>query len=122
MSEDESKRRLGRRVLALRIAAGSAVVAGVAAVRPAVAQVTDNDPSDGPGQGRGPTRPGSGITDNDPSDGPGAGRGPVRGAAVTDNDPTDGPGRGRGPSRPGSGVTDNDPSDGPGAGRGPARR
>jgi len=34
--------------------------------------VTDADPSDGPGRGRGTVR--RGLTDSDPSDGPGRGR------------------------------------------------
>lgn len=38
----------------------------------------------------------SGITDADPSDGPGRGRGTQRASGITDADPSDGPGRGRG--------------------------
>ena len=111
MTEDETKRRLGRRVLALRIAAVGGAVAGIAATEPASAQgITDRDPSDGPGRGRG-----TGITDRDPSDGPGRGRGTgtPRASGITDRDPSDGPGRGRQ-----TGVTDADPNDGPGRGRG----
>ena len=89
MSEDETKNRLGRRIVALRIAAGGAAAVSFAAAEPATAQgVTDRDPSDGPGRGRG--RAPSGVTDSDPSDGPGRGRG-----ARTDSDPNDAPGRGR---------------------------
>jgi len=62
----------------------------------------------------------SGITDSDPSDGPGRGRGVQRASGVTDADPSDGPGRGRGTQR-GSGITDADPSDGAGRGRGRSR-
>jgi len=38
---------------------------------------------------------GTGITDRDPSDGAGRGRGGYRGTGRTDSDPRDAPGRGR---------------------------
>jgi hypothetical protein len=90
--------------------------------------ITDADPNDGPGNGRGgayrgPVR-GTGISDADPNDGAGNGRGgyrgPVRrGTGITDSDPNDGPGNGRGGyRRSGTGITDSDPNDGPGNGRG----
>jgi hypothetical protein len=113
--------RLRRRLLILRLGAilPAVAVAETVAAPEAQAQrtgLTDNDPSDGPGNGRGPRR-GTGITDNDPNDGPGNGRGGRRGTGITDNDPNDGPGNGRG-GRRGTGITDNDPNDGPGNGRG----
>jgi hypothetical protein len=79
--------------------------------------ISDSDPSDPPGGGRGGHR-GSGATDNDPSDAPGYGRGGQRYAGVSDNDPSDPPGRGRGTYYRPSGVSDSDPSDAPGRGRG----
>ncbi len=82
-------------------------------------QVTDSDPTDPVGRGRGGS---TGITDRDPSDPSGRGRGtsghPQTG--VTDSDPTDPVGGGRGTTgghRPGyTGVTDSD--GGAGADRG----
>ena len=114
--------RLSRRLLVLRVAAlggtGTALAACVPnAPGPVVSRgtgITDRDPSDGPGNGRGGYR-GTGITDRDPSDGPGNGRGGSRGTGVTDRDPSDGPGRGRGGYR--TGRTDSDPRDAPGQGR-----
>lgn len=140
--DDDNNIKLGRRRLVLRAGALSVVGLGAAACVPAqpvyVQQppvvvrgtgITDADPSDGPGNGRGGFRGGgTGITDADPNDGPGRGRGGYRGGAVgyrtgvTDSDPSDGPGRGRGGSRVyrggyRTGVSDSDPSDGPGRGR-----
>ena len=78
----EPRRALGRRLLVLRIAAaGSAAVAAAPA-----AQALEPTPV----QYR------TGLTDADPGDGPGYGRGGYRGRGVTDNDPGDAPGRGRG--------------------------
>jgi hypothetical protein len=88
---------------------------------PSRVAISDNDPSDPPGGGRGGHR-GSGVTDNDPSDSPGFGRGGRRVTGISDNDPSDPPGRGRGGYRAApayrTGVSDNDPSDAPGRGRG----
>lgn len=135
--------RLSRRLLVLRVAAlGGTSVAVSACVAPGPAYygnpapvliprgtgMTDADPSDGPGQGRGGSRVGggyrTGLTDADPNDGPGQGRGGHRGnpyrTGLTDSDPNDGPGQGRGGNRGGSyrtGRTDSDPRDAPGRGR-----
>jgi len=136
--DDDKNIPLGRRRLILRT--GALGVAGLGAAGCVPAQpvyvqqppvvvrgtgLTDADPSDGPGNGRGGSRVirGTGITDSDPSDGPGNGRGGYRGGGyrtgITDSDPNDGPGRGRGGYRGGyrTGLTDSDPSDGPGRGR-----
>lgn len=138
---DDDNMKLGRRRLVLRTGALGVTGLGAAACVPAqpvyVQQppvvvrgtgITDADPSDGPGNGRGGTRiiRGTGITDADPNDGPGNGRGGYRGTTtgyrtgITDSDPSDGPGRGRGGYRGGgyrTGVTDSDPRDGAGRGR-----
>jgi hypothetical protein len=103
--------RLTRRLFTLRLSAALPALAFFGVV-PARAQrrytgITDSDPGDGEGYGRGRG------TDRDPSDG--VGRGRRRGG--TDNDPTDAAGRGRG-----SGLTDNDPADAEGRGRGVRRR
>lgn len=130
--------RLSRRLLVLRLAAlggtGTALAGCVAPgpsyygnpvpiAVPRGTGITDADPSDGPGNGRGGRR-GTGITDADPSDGPGNGRGGyrARGTGITDADPSDGPGNGRGGNRGSrvyrsSGRTDSDPRDAPGRGR-----
>ncbi len=125
--------RLGRRLIVLRVATGAIAAAAAA---PAVAEagditpvqyrtgITDSDPGDGPGYGRGGYRgrPRTGLTDADPGDGPGYGRGGYRGPArtgLTDSDPGDGPGYGRGgyraPARPQgrayTGINDGDPGD-----------
>ena len=122
--------RLGRRLMVLRLAAlGGTAAALAGCVAPGQVQygnpwprgtgITDADPSDGPGHGRGGRRA-TGITDADPSDGPGHGRGGHRGVSggtgITDRDPSDGAGRGRGGYR-GTGRTDSDPRDAPGRGR-----
>ncbi len=64
----------------------------------------------------------TGLTDSDPNDGPGNGRGTQqrRATGITDQDPNDGPGNGRGRQpvrRTNTGLTDSDPNDGPGSGR-----
>ncbi|WP_244457182.1 hypothetical protein [Roseomonas fluvialis] len=134
MNGNDEAPRLGRRLLVLRTAAVGAAAAPLAGCvvappaqvyAPARTGLTDADPGDGPGQGRGGYAGSrrTGLTDADPSDGPGQGRGGYRGPArtgLTDADPNDGPGQGRGGyrARGGTGVTDADPSDGPGQGRG----
>lgn len=124
MSQDnreggDGKRKLTRRLM---VARGAAVAGIGAAVLPGFAQaqrtgLTDNDPNDGPGRGRGSGGYRTGRTDNDPRDGAGQGRG-ASPRAVTDNDPRDGAGQGRGGGGRNTGLTDSDPSDGPGRGRG----
>jgi hypothetical protein len=132
---------LGRRLFVLKLATlGGAAAATAGCVpqqqpvvyvpqqpvyAPTRTGISDSDPSDPPGAGRGGHR-GSGVTDNDPSDAPGFGRGGRRYTGISDNDPNDPPGRGRGgyraaPVRYRTGFTDADPSDGPGYGRGGAR-
>jgi hypothetical protein len=126
---------LRRRLFVLRLAAlGGASAATAACVpqqgpvvyvpqpnyAPGRVAISDADPSDAPGRGRGGHR-GSGVSDSDPSDAPGFGRGGQRySQGVSDNDPSDPPGRGRGYRQPSytTGVSDNDPSDAPGRGRG----
>lgn len=135
--EPEEQPRLGRRLFVLKLATlGGAAAATAGCVpqqqpvvyvpqqpvyAPTRVAISDADPSDPPGRGRGGHR-GSGVTDNDPSDAPGFGRGGVRYTGVSDSDPSDAPGRGRGyraaPVRYRTGFTDADPSDGPGYGRG----
>jgi hypothetical protein len=136
----EAKTPLRRRLFVLRLAAiggaGSAAAACVPQQTPvyyAPAQVrrgtgiSDSDPSDAPGQGRGGQR-GSGVSDSDPNDAPGYGRGGQRATGISDSDPNDAPGRGRGGYRGNSGnrvrtgINDSDPSDGAGYGRGSVRR
>jgi len=132
MDGDSEAPRLGRRLLVLRVAglgAAAATLSGcvvapapVYAPGPVRTGLTDADPNDGPGQGRGGfsgNRVRTGYTDADPSDGPGQGRGGYRGPArtgLTDADPNDGPGQGRGGRR--RQVSDSDPRDAPGRGRG----
>ena len=135
----EAKPPLRRRLFVLRLAtlggAGAAVAACVPNQQPVFfappqqvrrgTGVSDSDPNDAPGQGRGGQR-GSGFSDSDPNDAPGLGRGGQRATGISDSDPNDAPGRGRGGFRGNvqrsSGVTDADPSDGPGRGRGTVRR
>src|SRR3712207_6429495 len=94
-------RRISRRSFLGRVAGGAVAAGGAFAVLidQARAQVTDSDPHDAVGNGRG-----TGITDGDPSDPGGNGRG----TGVTDGDRgryADPAGRGRGRS----GITDGDP-------------
>lgn len=113
-------RRFNRRSFLARVAGAAAVGGGaLAAIAPSRAQtgITDRDPGDRVGNGRGG---GTGITDRDT--GPGAdpagrGRGltPPASQGVTDSDPTDPIGRGRGTS-----LSDRDSgpnADPPGRGR-----
>jgi hypothetical protein len=133
---DSVQPRLGRRLLVLRVAAAGAAVTAAApaaqALEPTPVQyrtgITDADPGDGAGYGRGGARRGTGITDADPGDGPGFGRGGYRGGpartGLTDSDPGDGPGYGRGGYRPRvqqrayTGINDGDPGDPSGYGTG----
>jgi hypothetical protein len=136
---DGAAPRLGRRLLVLRVAglgAAAGTLTGCVVAQPVPVYsgpvrtgITDADPGDGPGQGRGGyagNRARTGFTDADPQDGPGFGRGGFRPArtGITDADPQDGPGQGRGGfrGRGRTGFTDSDPSDGPGQGRGGYRR
>ncbi|MBP0465687.1 hypothetical protein J5Y09_17300 [Roseomonas sp. PWR1] len=137
--------RLGRRLLVLKVAVGGAAMA---AATPMAAEagdvtpvqyrtgITDADPGDGPGFGRGGYRgpPRTGLTDSDPGDGPGYGRGGYRAPArpqgraytgINDGDPGDPSGYGTGwrqRGQPYTGINDSDPSDGAGRGRGGYRR
>lgn len=113
MADQQSKDlHLTRRLVVARESGLAAIAMTGLAPFEASAQrgVTDSDPRDGAGQGRGS---GGGqyrtnATDRDPTDGPGRGRGSGSSTGFTDRDPTDGPGRGR---------ADSDPSDGPDRGR-----
>lgn len=131
--DSASPPRLGRRLLILNVAAaGTAVASTARAIEPTPVQyrtgITDSDPGDGPGYGRGGYRgaPRTGVTDNDPGDGAGQGRGGYRGAprtGITDNDPGDGAGQGRGyraapQGRAYTGINDGDPRDPSGYGTG----
>ncbi|MEI6161310.1 MAG: hypothetical protein WCP77_15860 [Roseococcus sp.] len=114
---DQNKKdsRLSRRLIVARAASGAGLVAAATVASEASAQrsVTDADPRDGAGAGRGSAggQLRTNATDRDPNDGAGRGRGAGSSTGRTDSDPSDGPGRGR------SGRTDSDPSDGPGRGR-----
>lgn len=127
MAEDDASPpnppRAGRRLLVLR---GTGLL-GAAALPGCVTApagggfrtgINDNDPSDGPGQGRGGNRAAqqrrTGQTDSDPNDGPGQGRGGARSTGRSDSDPNDSPGRGRGTVRR---TSDSDPYDAAGQGR-----
>ena len=113
------RRKLSRRSFFSTVAGGVVAAGGAAGLIADEAhalQVTDRDPTDPVGRGRG----GSGITDRDPSDPVGRGRG-GSGAAphtgITDRDPGDPVGSGRGGSAAGSGCSDSDPTDPGGNGR-----
>ena len=97
--------RLSRRLLVLRTVALGGAGAGLTACVPPPpgyypqpvrgTGLTDADPNDGVGNGRGGGyRRGTGLTDSDPNDGAGNGRGGSR-RSRTDSDPHDAPGRGR---------------------------
>jgi hypothetical protein len=111
-------RRLSRRSFIGRVA-GSAIVGGAAltvlGTGTAIAQVTDHDPTDSPGHGRG------NLTDGDSgtrADQAGRGRGPRR-RSCSDQDSSDAAGRAA------HGLTDGDVggmADAAHCGRGPRRR
>ena len=114
--------RLSRRLFVLRVATLGAAGAVLAACVP-------TQPGPVHGAPFAPGRMRTGLTDADPSDGVGFGRGGYRGGGnrirtgLTDSDPSDGVGFGRGGYRGGgnrvrTGLTDSDPSDGAGFGRG----
>jgi hypothetical protein len=94
--------RLNRRSFLARVAGGAVAGAfATASGTPAFAQITDRDPTDPAGRGRGG---GSGITDRDPTDPAGRGRG--GGSGITDSDTgqgSDPAGRGRGAAGGGAG-------------------
>lgn len=148
------QRKLSRRSF-VSIVTGGVIATGLGGRSALALQVNDSDRhiSDPPGRGQGQR---SGLTDQDPSDAVGNGRGGVRGrgtgvepqrppqqpfrdnerergTGVTDTDPSDRPGYGRAvpraaPDQPfeeeprersrGSGITDSDPTDQVGRGRG----
>ncbi|WP_206934434.1 hypothetical protein [Roseococcus thiosulfatophilus] len=87
-----------------RVASGAALLVGGVAAAPARAQYR------------------TGITDSDPNDSPGYGRGGRPRTGVSDSDPNDRPGYGRGGGRPRTGLTDSDPNDTAGHGRGGGRK
>ncbi len=111
--DDKPAARLGRRLLVMR-------TSGLAVLPLTLAGCIVEAPrqTNAPVQQQ---RRASGITDQDPNDGPGSGRGTQqrRASGITDQDPNDGPGNGRGtqPVRRNTGLTDSDPNDGPGSGR-----
>ena len=90
---DVAPPRLGRRLTVLKLAlvpAAAALGACVPVDRPMVGRtgLTDSDPSDPAGAGRGSAWRSSGLTDSDPSDPPGAGRGgPFRRAVPGESQP-----------------------------------
>jgi hypothetical protein len=118
-------RNLNRRSFLATVAGSAVAGGGLLAVsgEAGAVQVTDRDPSDPLGRGRGGGGSRSGITDRDPSDPIGNGRGGAGGgnrSGVTDRDPSDPIGNGRGGSAGGgtrSGCSDSDPSDPGGNGR-----
>ncbi|WP_296818504.1 hypothetical protein [Brevundimonas sp.] len=109
------------RILGTTALGGAAgIITGGASAR----QVTDSDPTDPAGRGRGGS---TGITDRDPTDPIGRGRGTSGQGqtGITDSDPTDPVGGGRGTAgghgdQTGgrTGITDSDPTDRVGYGRG----
>lgn len=87
--------------------------------RPGYTGINDGDPTDPSGYGRGGNRGRggyTGITDADPGDPAGYGRG-ARGTGITDRDPGDPVGNGRGGFGGRTGLTDSDPGDRAGFGR-----
>jgi hypothetical protein len=111
-------RRLNRRSFLGRVAGGVTAVGGallLLAPKARAQPVTDSDPTDPVGRGRG----GTGVTDRDPTDPAGRGRG--GGSGVTDADPSDPVGRGRGGGSGGAAYHDSDNSDPVGNARRPPR-
>lgn len=102
-----TERPMGRRSSIAMLGGALIGAAGLAAAIPqrAEAQVTDRDPSDPAGRGRGCP----GWSDSDPSDPAGCGRR----TGITDSDPSDPAGRGRGRRS----CSDADPYDPAGRGR-----
>jgi hypothetical protein len=117
------KRTISRRSFLATVSGAAVAGGGLVAIggEAGAAQVTDSDPSDPVGRGRGGPR--SGVTDRDPGDPISRGRGSTGGgtrSGVTDSDPSDpiGNGRGRGGGNSArTGLTDSDPSDPVGNGR-----
>lgn len=109
LGDDEmvTERPLGRRSSMVMLGSALIGAAGIAATLPqsAEAQVTDRDPNDPAGRGRGC----SGRSDSDPRDPAGCGRS----TGITDSDPSDPAGRGRGRRS----CSDSDPRDPAGRGR-----
>ena len=95
----QGKPRIGRRLTIVKLAvvpAAAAVAACVPAGGPVYrGGITDSDPYDPVGGGRGGVRR-TGITDSDPNDPVGGGRGGGRRTGITDRDPYDPVGGGRG--------------------------
>jgi hypothetical protein len=123
---------VNRRSFLGRVAGGAALIGAGAVIgtTPAAAQsgITDADPVDGAGNGRGaPNRRRTGLNDDDPVDNAGWGRGAVRATGrrrtgINDADPRDATGYGRGtPNRRRTGLNDSDPVDNSGWGRGGGR-
>ena len=112
-------RKLSRRSFLATVSGGAVAGGALMASEARAVQVTDRDPTDPIGRGRGTSDPRSGITDRDPTDPIGNGRGGTSdpSTGITDRDPTDPIGRGRGSSATRSGCSDRDPSDPGGDGR-----
>ncbi|MFN3945672.1 MAG: hypothetical protein ACK4K7_12170 [Allosphingosinicella sp.] len=117
------KRSLSRRSFLARVAGGVVLSGGAMALTGcATTGLSDSDPSDpmGAGRGLGPRRPKKGCTDTD--QGPNSDRAGIgRGSGTTDSDPTDARGCGRAAERGEGGVTDSDSgpdADPAGGGRG----
>jgi len=115
-------RKVSRRSFISKVIGGAMIgtVAVIAPTAPAEAQITDSDPYDPVGRGRGRRRYRSGITDRDPSDPVGNGRGRRRRrytSGITDRDPYDPVGNGRGRRRRRRICSDSDPYDPGGQGR-----
>jgi len=90
MSKNDQETRLGRRLLVLRIAG-----AGAAALAAGTAEAASRQPEQAAGNPEASPDVRPVVTDSDPGDSPGYGRGRgYRGAS--DSDPYDAPGRGRG--------------------------
>jgi hypothetical protein len=115
------KRKLSRRSFLATVTGAVATGGALAAFggEAGALQVTDSDPGDPVGRGRGGSSR-SGITDRDPTDPSGRGRGGSGRSGhtgVTDGDPNDPIGSGRGGGAARSGCSDSDPTDPGGNGR-----